>query len=255
MSNDNRLAVVTGGSTGIGLAIVHALLDQDVADEVVVWDLRPAPDEPGLAGITQIACDVTDEDSVRAAYATLGRRPQILVNNAGGDPTPPGQRERGLLAEADPFGPVDEFRQMVDLNFVSCHVVTRVVGPDLADGAAICNTASIAGQLAGSLFAYGAAKAAVIHWTKSMALHLAARGIRVNAVAPGIIRTRLWEEMAPEKAAYDEIIERVMPLGADQSPADIADAVAYLCSERAAQVTGQVIAIDGGMTLGRPPGR
>lgn len=247
-------AVVTGGSTGIGLAIVRALLDQGIADDVVVWDLRPSADEPLLAEIEQVACDVTDVDSVRAAYANLARPVDILVNNAGGDPNPPGVREGGLAAP-DPFGSVDDFRRMVDLNFVSAHVVTSVVGPHMLRGASICNTASIAGQLAGGLFAYGAAKAAVIHWTKSMALHLAGRGIRVNAIAPGIIRTRLWEEMAPEKQAYDELIDRLMPLGSDQSPADIADAVAFLCSARARQITGQVIAIDGGMTLGRPVGR
>ncbi len=246
------LAIVTGGSTGIGLAIVQALLDQGVADEVVVWDLRPNPDEPLLDGVEQVACDVTDEDSVRRAFAELGRAPDILVNNAGGDPAPPGERPGGL-AGPDPFGSVEEFRSMVELNFVSAHLVTRVVGPSMPEGSAICNTASIAGQLAGGLFAYGAAKAALIHWTKSMALYLAGRGIRVNAVAPGIVRTRLWEQMAPEREAYDALIDQLMPLGSDQSSADIADSVAFLCSSRAAQVTGQVIAIDGGMTLGRPP--
>jgi len=249
------LAIVTGGSTGIGLSIVRTLLDQGVATEAAVFDLRPRPEEPLLDGVVQIACDVTDEDSVRAAYGELGKVPQILVNNAGGDPLAPGVRDKGLLEEADPFGPVDEFRRMLDLNFTSAHIVTRVVGPDLASGSAICNTASIAGQIAGQLFAYGAAKAAVIHWTRSMALHLAPRGVRVNAVAPGIIRTRLWEEMAPEQERYDHIINRLMPLGRDQSPDDIADSVAFLCSDRAAQITGQVIAVDGGMTLGAPPRR
>ncbi len=246
------LAIVTGGSTGIGLAIVRALLDQNVATEVVVWDLRPALDEPLLEGITQVACDVTDEDSVLEAFAALGRAPQILVNNAGGDPNPPGGAG---LAGPDPFGSVEDFRRMVDLNFVSAHVVTSVVGPSMEPGSAICNTASIAGQRPGGLFAYGAAKAAVIHWTASMALYLGERRIRVNAVAPGIIRTRLWEEMAPEQATYDALIQQLMPLGSDQSPNDIANTVAFLCSDAAQQITGQTIAIDGGMTLGRPPAR
>ncbi len=246
------LAIVTGGSAGIGAAIVAALLEQEVATEVVVWDLRPNEDDQQPEGVSQVAVDVTDEDAVLDAFVSLGRTPQILVNNAGGDPVAPGERDGGLLTGPDPFGPVEDFRAMVDLNFISAHVVTSVVGPSMESGSAICNTASIAGQQPGALFAYGAAKAAVIHWTKSMALHLAARGIRVNAVAPGIIRTRLWEEMAPEREEYDALIQQLMPLGSDQSPDDIADAVVFLCSDRAKQITGQVIAIDGGMTLGRP---
>lgn len=96
-------AVVAGGSTGIGLAIVRALLDQGVVDDVVVWDLGHAAEEPLLAESEQVACDVTDVDSVRAAYTGLARPVDILVNKAGGDPNPPGAREGGLAAP-DPFG-------------------------------------------------------------------------------------------------------------------------------------------------------
>jgi NAD(P)-dependent dehydrogenase (short-subunit alcohol dehydrogenase family) len=190
---------------------------------------------------------VTDADSVRRAYAEVGAVPTVLVNNAGGDPG------AGIGREANgPFGDPDQFRRMVDLNFTSAHVVTSVVGPDLTDGAAICNTASIAGQIASPLYAYGAAKAAVIHWTKSMARVLGPKGIRINAVAPGIIRTYLWEQMEPDQDRYKAMVSAVTPLLSDQSPEDIADTVAFLCSDRAASITGQTIAIDGGMTAGLP---
>ncbi|MEL7158680.1 MAG: SDR family oxidoreductase [Actinomycetota bacterium] len=250
------LGIVTGGATGIGWAIVEALLEEQIVDRVAVFDLDPTlPREDPR--IQAHRCDVTDEDSVRAAYAATGEVPTVLVNNAGGgrigavsgpaagaaDPA-----EGGTTA-FDPFAPVDDFREMVDLNFTSAHIVTRVIGPDLQPGAAICNTASVAGQVPGRLFSYGAAKAALIHWTVAMAKELAPRQIRVNAVAPGIIRTRLWETMQPDEAAYDAMIADIMPMGRDQSPADIADSVAFLCSDRAAQVTGEVIRIDGGFTL------
>src|SRR5207247_849000 len=83
-----------------------------------------------------------------------------------------------------PFGPVDAWRDTVDLNLTSAFIVTRCIGPRLTRGAAICNTASIAGVMPGRLYAYGAAKAALIHWTKSLALSLAPEGIRSNAGAP-----------------------------------------------------------------------
>ncbi|MCP3910973.1 MAG: SDR family oxidoreductase [Actinomycetia bacterium] len=245
MSEYQRLAIVTGGARGLGLAMVHALLDQDVVDRVVVFDLidDPIDDER----ITVQRCDVTDTDSVGAAYAAVGEVPQVLVNNAGGDPgSGVGALDHG------PFEDPDQFRRMLELNFTTAHVVTSVIGPDLTDGAAICCTASIAGQMASPLFAYGAAKSAMIHWTKSMARVLGPRGIRINAVAPGIIRTFLWEQMEPDIDRYKRNVVSRIPLLSDQTPEDIADAVAFLCSKRARSITGQTLAIDGGMTAGEP---
>ncbi len=83
-----------------------------------------------------------------------------------------------------------------------------------------------------------------------MAKALAPERIRVNAVAPRIIRTRLWERLQPDDDAYRAMIGEVMPMGEDQKASDVADAVAFLCSDRARQITGEVIRIDGGCTLG-----
>ena len=245
MTSDGRLAIVTGGARGLGLATVHALLDQDVVDRVAVFDLIADPIDDDR--VSAHRCDVTDADSVRRAYAEVGTVPVVIVNNAGGDPG------SGVgTAAHGPFDDPDQFRRMVDLNFTSAHVVTSVIGPDLAEGASICNTASIAGQIASPLFAYGAAKSALIHWTRSMARVLGPRGIRVNAVAPGIIRTILWEQMEPDIDRYENNVVSRIPLLEDQTPEDIADAVAFLCSKRARSITGQTLAVDGGLTAGPP---
>jgi 3-oxoacyl-[acyl-carrier protein] reductase len=240
----SRLGIVTGGARGIGLGIVQALLRDGTCDEIAVLDTDPCD----LTEAKVYPCDVTDEESVSEAVAAIGGVPHVLVNNAGGGKINP---DRTDVMPFDPFGPTDIFRDQVDLNLNAAHIVTRVVGPTMQSGSCICNTASIAGIMPGPLFAYGAAKAGLIHWTKSMALALAPRGIRVNAVAPGFIYTRLWEQLAPREM-FDQMVKGIVPLGSDQSPEDIANAVAFLCSDRAAQITGQVIAIDGGSVLGRP---
>ena len=145
---------------------------------------------------------------------------------------------------------------MVDLNFTSAHVVTSVVGPDLTEGAAICNTASIAGQIASPLYAYGAAKAAVIHWTRSMARVLGPRGIRINAIAPGIIRTYLWEQMEPDHDRYKEMVSASDPPAVGPDPGgDRGHRRLPLLRDRASGITGQTIAVDGGMTAGPPDPR
>lgn len=242
--SEQSLAIVTGGARGLGIAMVEALLEQGVVDRVAVFDLLDDPIADDRVSVHH--CDVTDIDSISAAYAEVGAVPRVLVNNAGGDPG------SGIGTPHGPFENADQFRKMVDLNFTSAHLVTSVIGPDLTNGAAICNTASIAGQIASPLFAYGAAKAAMAHWTKSMARVLGPRGIRINAVAPGIIRTILWEQMEPDIDKYKTNVVSRIPLLDDQTPEDIADAVAFLCSKRARSITGQTLAVDGGITAGLP---
>lgn len=229
----------------MGAAMVDALLDQAVVDVVHVLDIIEAADDRN--NVTHHQCDVTDVHSLRAAAVAIGARPVVLVNNAGGDPG------SGITAaDHGPFEDPDRFRAMVDLNFVSAHVVTSVFGPDLEAGAAICSTASVAGLMPSALYAYGAAKAALIHWTRSMARVLGPRGVRINAVAPGIIRTYLWEQLQPDLDLYRSTVAAITPLLTDQTPSEIADAVAFLCSDRASAITGQTLAVDGGMTTGAP---
>ena len=110
------------------------------------------------------------------------------------------------------------------------------------------------------LAAYGAAKAGVISYTRSLALQLGPAGIRVNAVAPGLIYTRIWEQLgaaigggeAQARAVFEAFVKSSTPLGREQTPEDIGRAVSYLCSDRAINVTGQVMVVDGGVVLGSP---
>lgn len=233
--------VVTGGARGIGLAAVRALLAQGVCDEIAVLDRAPAE----LSEAQVYECDVTDEEAVRKVAEAIGRVPDVLVNNAGGtglDPDHPG------ATPFDIFMPVAMWRRDIDVNLTSVFIVTRQFAPDMAPGSAICNTASIGGVMPGALHAYGAAKSGVIALTRNMALLLAPKKIRVNAVAPGMIHTDLWKQVLPTHEAFLEFVQDKIPFGVDQTPEEIADAIAFLCSERAQQITGQVIAVDGGQS-------
>jgi 3-oxoacyl-[acyl-carrier protein] reductase len=254
-----KYAIVTGGARGIGLGIVEALFEHNVVDEVAVVDFKLAPPPDAIAKkVHGFSADVTDEkqvhQAVEAIAAKLGPNPLVLCNNAGG-----GARDWFEHGRDGEWETVDIFRRYVDLNLNSVHIVTREVAPRMKEGAAICNTASIAGQLASPfLAAYAAAKAGVISYSKTCALQLGPKGIRVNAVAPGLIYTRVWEDLgatlggsdAKARATFERTVRASTPLGREQTIQDIGRTVAWLCSEQAQNVTGQIVAIDGGITLG-----
>jgi 3-oxoacyl-[acyl-carrier protein] reductase/meso-butanediol dehydrogenase/(S,S)-butanediol dehydrogenase/diacetyl reductase len=254
-----KYAIVTGGARGLGLGIVQALLDENVVDNVAVIDRELAPPpQPIAAHVHGFAADVTDEAQVHAAVeaitARFGTHPGVLCNNAGG-----GERQWFESGRRAAWHSVEVWRRYVDLNLNSVYIVSREVAPRMQRGGAICNTSSIAGQLATPvLAAYAAAKAGVISYTRTLALQLGPQGIRVNAVAPGLIYTRVWEQLGAalgggdDKAreTFEGTVRSLVPLGAEQTPEDIGRTVAWLCSERAKMVTGQVIAVDGGITLG-----
>ncbi|HYA36163.1 MAG TPA: SDR family NAD(P)-dependent oxidoreductase, partial [Candidatus Binataceae bacterium] len=191
-----KYAIVTGGARGLGLGIVNALLDEKVADEIAVVDRELADPPAAIAShVSGFTCDVTDEKQVHATIEAIvkkfGHGPDILCNNAGG-----GERKWFDHGREGEWETVDVWRRYVDLNLNSVHIVTRETAPRMKSGAAICNTSSIAGMLASPfLAAYAAAKAGVISYTKTCALQLGSKGIRVNAVAPGLIYTRVWENL------------------------------------------------------------
>jgi NAD(P)-dependent dehydrogenase (short-subunit alcohol dehydrogenase family) len=255
-----KLAIVTGGARGIGAGIARVLASQGA--RVAVLDLDGVEAEktasalptPGLG----LACDVAVEADTAKAVTLVAERfggLDIVVNNAGVGRGP-----------RDPNVPSAEaWDDYLSQNLRTTFVTTKAALPHLKTrgGGAIVNISSIAGLVASPrLPAYAAAKAGVISLTKSLALEYAPFDIRVNAICPGFLWTRAWEGLAaalklkvPEYAALDErgvfleVVKRGVPLGREQTPEDIGQVAAFLASDAARNVTGQWIAVDGGITL------
>ena len=232
------VALVTGAARGIGLATTRLFLDQGWQVAMIDRD-APALAEAaeGLAGATPFVCDVSDPAQVAETVPQVMAMGGIaaLVNNAG---------------VAD-FGPIEghdfaRWRTVMATNLDGVFLMTQACIPALkASRGAIVNIGSISGLRASTLrVAYGTSKAAVIHLTKQQAAELGEFGIRANCVCPGPVRTKLAMAVhSPEIiAAYHDAI----PLNRYGSEGEIAEAIVFLCSDRASYITGQVLAADGG---------
>jgi NAD(P)-dependent dehydrogenase (short-subunit alcohol dehydrogenase family) len=238
-----KRAVVTGGGSGIGRAACRRFADEGA--EVAVLDIDGDGAEATAKEIDGVALtvDVTDAEALREAVDTAVRRLgglSILVNNAGGS-------TMSALADWDP----DEWDRIVRLNLTGVFNGMRAGVPHLLAGGegAVVNTASISGtRPSAGETPYSAAKAAVVALTSSAALEYGPV-IRVNAVAPGMIRTNLTRPLLEIVPDADEHYGRMTPAARVGEPEDVADVMVFLCSDLARFVTGQTIVVDGGMTL------
>ena len=243
MATEQRCALVTGATGGIGWAVTQDLLAHGWS--VAVADVPDAPttervgDDPDLLAVT---LDVTSWDSVEAGVgAAVDRfgRLDLLVNNAG----------IGRLHALEDMPP-EEWRLVLDVDLDGAFRCLQVVGRHmlLAGGGAIVNIASIYAELGGhKRAAYTAAKAGLLGLTRTAAVEWAGRGIRVNAVGPGYVRVPTLERMtAAGEVDLEPIVARI-PLGRLAEPEDIARAVRFLGSEEASYITGQVLYVDGGL--------
>lgn len=243
-----RTAIVTGAGQGIGLAITEALL---AAGAHVLAIDREAAGLAGLSGrngITTHQGDVTDPalpDQLGVKLDSAGLRLDILCNNAG------------IARGAHALDTTDEdFTRYFEVNVLGLFRLSRwAVGRMVRQGSgAIVNTASIFGEIAAqNSCGYSTSKAAVIGLTRQMANDFGPNGIRVNAVAPGLIETPLTaERIRTESWRRLHMIEGA-PLRRAGKPEDVARAVRFLASDEASFITGQILAVDGGWAVGRYP--
>jgi NAD(P)-dependent dehydrogenase (short-subunit alcohol dehydrogenase family) len=240
-----KVAIVTGGAGGLGRAAVELFVEEGA--RVVIADVDA---ERGNALATELGTavafqrtDVADADDIQRAVdfavEELGGL-HVMVNNAGIG----GSHKRFL---DDDF---EDFERTMAVNVFGVTVGCQRAARHMAEhgGGAITNITSIGGINAGpGVMAYRASKAAVIHLSRSIAIELARRRIRVNCIAPAHIPTAINETFDQEA-----IVRAMQPLQRFGSPRDVAEAVLYLSSDRAAQITGIVLPVDGGTTAGPP---
>ena len=248
---EGQVALVTGAGGGIGRATALAFAREGA--RVVASDVEGAGGEEtarlvGEAGgdAVHVACDVTCpvevNNLVQAAVDAFGRL-DCAHNNAGIEGA------YGRTADCDE----ENFDRTCAVNLKGVYLclkaeIAHMLG---AGGGAIVNTASVAGvEGAKNLPAYVASKHGVVGLTRTAALEYATRGIRVNAVCPGPIRTRMLEALMEENPRMEPAMIAAVPMRRLGKPEEIAEAVVWLCSDRASYVTGQGIVVDGGFTAG-----
>jgi len=269
---EGMVAIITGGARGIGAGIASVMASQGA--RVAILDLDGETAKTTAAGLAipgiGMACDVIIEEPLRAAVEQVVEQwggLDIFVNNAGAGrmpldptitrPTGGGGRVEDMLS--------DSWDEQLAQNLRSTFLGTKVAVPYMRTrgGGSIVNIASIAGLGASpTLPAYAAAKAGVISLSKSSALEYAPANIRVNAICPGFLWTRAWEGLAtgmkmsvPQfrdrepRDIFLEVVKNGVPLRREQTPEDIGHLAAFLSSPAGWNITGQAIAVDGGITL------
>jgi NAD(P)-dependent dehydrogenase (short-subunit alcohol dehydrogenase family) len=243
---DGRVAIVTGASSGLGVAFAQALAEAG-ADVALgarrverLEDTRLLVQGAGrraLVARTDVAEPADCQDLVDATMAEFGRV-DVLVNNAGIGTAVPATRERP-----------DEFRRVIDINLNGCYWMAQACGRVMQPGSSIVNIASVLGLTTAGLpqAAYAASKAGLIGLTRDLAQQWTGRkGIRVNALAPGFFASEMTDQYP---AGYLDTQSPRLLAGRTGDPQELAAALLFLASDAGGYVTGQVLAVDGGLTI------
>lgn len=246
MSN-TRIAIVTGGGSGLGFAIAKKFTENGITTIIVGRDKEKLEKASALigAGCHARTCDVSDLGSLPGFIETIVKdfgQVDILVNNAG-------------INQKKPFVEVtdEEFQRIITTNLTAVFSLSREVVKDMLKRSSGCiiNISSMAAQYGlPKVIAYSASKTAIDGITRAMAVELSPQGIRVNAIAPGFIYSEMTAKALdsdPERKA--KVFSRT-PMGRMGQPEDIANAALYLASDGAAFVTGVVLPVDGGNSIG-----
>ena len=242
-ASSHKVALVTGAARGIGLAVAKRFLAEGW--RVALLDILGDVLEKSVAGLNEadatlaLTCDVSDTDAVASALAKIERRfgrLDALINNAGVAVFTP------VMETSDA-----DWERVLAVNLTGPFLCTKAAVPLMRKhgGGAIANITSISGLRASTLrSAYGTSKAGLAHLTKQLAVELAELGIRVNGVAPGPVDTAMAKAVhsAEIRADYHDAI----PLNRYGLEEELAEAVYFLCSDRASYITGQILAVDGG---------
>src|SRR6266481_3860830 len=251
ISFEGKVALVTGVGSGLGLATAKAFAESDASVVLADWNekaVRSAVDELTAEGHKALAihCDVADDAQVEAmvaqTVATFGRL-DAAYNNAG---------VQNVLAETADTTREDYDRVMgINLRGVWSCMKFELQQMRKQGSGTIVNCSSLGGLVGGAERGiYHAAKHGVLGFTKSAALEYAARGIRINAICPGLIQTPMSDQMvAAGQAEALKAMEKIVPMGRVGRPEEIASAVLWLCSDAASYVTGQSISVDGGFIM------
>ena len=250
-----KIAVVTGGGKGLGRAIAQGLSGQGAKVHIIDVDMTAASESAASCNGVAVQCDVANHDQVQSCFAEIGHV-DFLINNAG-----------VVCAPGQPFTQNSEqdWDRTFAINVKSIRNTASAVSEQMRDrgDGRIVNISSIAGVFAAPFMPpYSVSKSAANGLTRVLARHFAPYCVTVNAICPGFVWSPLWEDLGDVMAkasdgaqgknaqeVFQGRIDALVPMGRPQTPEEIADTVAFLCSDGARNITGQILSVDGGITI------